>query len=134
MERANLLHWKLVDAKASFLAASGATPHNNAHIDLFAEMKKEFIIYEMKSVNEESTNLLSQVRKAVSQLYEYRFIYARPDARLCIVTNQGVSKENEWILSYLEKDRSIAYEWTDDFVDFNSNPQSKALTGVFAPN
>lgn len=133
MERANLLHWKLVDAKSSFLAARGATPYDNVHIDLFAAMKKEFIIYEMKSVNDESTNLLSQVRKAVSQLYEYRFIYARPDARLCIVTNQGVSKENEWLLSYLEKDRSIAYEWTDDFVDFNSNSQSKALTGVFAP-
>ena len=122
-----------VRSTSAFLAARGVTPYDNVHIDLFAEMKKEFIIYEMKSVDDKSTNLLSQVRKAVSQLYEYRFIYAKPDARLCIVTNQGVPKENEWLLSYLEKDRSIAYEWTDDFIDFNSHPQSKNLTGVFAP-
>jgi len=133
LERANLLHWKLVDAKASFLAKLGATPYDNAHIDLFAEMKSEFIIYEMKSVHDDSANLLAQVRKAVAQLYEYRFIYAKPDARLCIVTNRAVCKANEWLLSYLEQDRSIAYAWTEDFVHFSAHPQSKALTGVFAP-
>lgn len=133
IERANLIHWKLVDAKASFLSDLGASPHDNIHIDLFTQLQKDFIIYEMKSVNDTSTNLLGQIRKAVSQLYEYRFIYAKPDARLCLVTNQGISKADAWLLKYLESDRSIAYEWTDDFKNFQSNPASKGLLGAFAP-
>ena len=132
LERANAIHWKLVDAKSTFVSALGVTPYDNVHIDLFAEKDHELIIYEMKSVNDESTNLLSQVRKAVSQLYEYRFIYAKPKAQLCIVTNQGISKANRWLLDYLEKDRSIAYEWTDDFKNFQSLAQSKVITGKFA--
>ena len=132
LERANAIHWKLVDGKSLFVSALGATPHDNVHIDLFAEKGKDLIIYEMKSVNDESTNLLAQVRKAVSQLYEYRFIYAKPNARLCIVTNQGISKANKWLLDYLETDRTIAYEWTDDFKHFQSQSRSKTITGKFA--
>lgn len=132
LERANAIHWKLVDGKSMFVSALGTTPRDNVHIDLFAERGSDLIIYEMKSVNDESTNLLSQVRKAVSQLYEYRFIYAKPDATLCIVTNQGISKANQWLLDYLETDRSIAYEWTDDFKSFQSQTRSKIITGKFA--
>lgn len=132
LERANAIHWKLVDGKSMFVSTLGAIPHDNVHIDLFAEKGKDLIIYEMKSVNDGSTNLLSQIRKAVSQLYEYRFIYAKPEAKLCIVTNQGISKANKWLLDYLETDRAIAYEWTDDFKHFQSQSRSKAITGNFA--
>jgi len=132
LERANAIHWKLVDGKSMFVSALGATPHDNVHIDLFAEKGSDLIFYEMKSVNDESTNLLLQIRKAVSQLYEYRFIYAKPEAKLCIVTNQGISKANQWLLDYLETDRAIAYEWTDDFKHFQSQSRSKAITGKFA--
>jgi len=133
LERANAIHWKLVDGKSTFVSTLGATPHDNAHIDLFAEKDDELIIYEMKSINDDASNLLSQVRKAVAQLYEYRFIYGKPSANLCIVTNHGISRSNKWLLDYLEKDRLIAYEWTDDFKNFQSQTYSKAIAGKFAP-
>lgn len=131
-ERANQLHWKLVDSKSSQLTKLGLQPFENDHIDLYATVKEEIAIYEMKSVNIEGTNLITQVRKAVSQLYEYRYIFGQPEAKLSIVTNQGVSKNDEWLLSYLANDRKIAYEWTTDFINFESLDSSKALLGVFA--
>lgn len=132
LERANQTHWKLVDGKSAFLTGRGIVPQFNAHMDLFGESKGDFIIYEMKSVNDESSNLLSQVRKAVSQLYEYRFIYGM-QARLAIVTNKPVSKANQWLVDYLEKDRAIGYQWTEDFQAFNCGPGSEGLAGPFCP-
>lgn len=132
-ERANLIHWRLVDAKSSFLDARSLEPYANAHIDLYADDKGDVILYEMKSIDLESSNLLSQVRKAVSQLYEYRYIYEEPKARLCIVTNRGIAKKDHWMLDYLANNRSIAYEWTGDFANFECPDDAKSLLGSFAP-
>lgn len=133
LERANQIHWKLVDAKSSFLSNKGLPANEHPQIDLYTKTEEDFIFYEMKSVNENGSNLLSQVRKAVSQLYEYRYIYGEPSFRLCIVTNQGIATKDKWLLNYLEKDRAIAYEWTEDFHNFNSETGSKSITGSFAP-
>lgn len=132
LERANQIHWRLIDAKSSFLTSIGLTPKEHVQIDLFSENSNDFIFYEMKSVNDQSSNLLAQLRKAVSQLYEYRYIYGQPLARLCIVTNKGIPSKEKWLLDYLAKDRSIAYEWTEDFQNFQSNNDSKILTGCFS--
>lgn len=132
-ERANQIHWQLVDAKSSFLDGRKLAPYANAHIDLYAKDKDDVILYEMKSVAPEGTNLLSQIRKAVSQLYEYRYIYKEPNARLCIVTNHGIAKKDEWLLDYLAKDRAIAYEWTTDFVNFECRHDTALLLGSFSP-
>ena len=72
------------------------------------------------------------MRKAVSQLYEYRFIYGM-QARLAIVTNKPVSKSNQWLVDYLEKDRGIGYQWTEDFQAFSCGPGSEGLAGPFCP-
>lgn len=132
-ERANQTHWKLVDAKALFLNDRGFEPYENVHIDLYAAAKEDFIIYEMKSVNQDDKNLLSQIRKAISQLYEYRYIYAEPDARLSIVTNCKITNSDKWILDYLAKDRGIAYEWTEDFSNFKCSSAAASLLENFAP-
>lgn len=130
-ERANQIHWKLVDAKSLFLDARGFQPYENEHIDLYADANGDVILYEMKSVDPEGSNLLSQVRKAVAQLYEYRYIYEEPNARLCIVTNQGIAKRDGWLLDYLAKDRTIAYEWTDDFNTFEYRSDAASILGCF---
>lgn len=132
-ERANQIHWQLVDAKSSFLDDRELEPYANEHIDLYANNQGDVILYEMKSVAPGGINLLSQIRKAVSQLYEYRYIYEEPNARLCIVTNHGIAKKDEWLLDYLEKDRAIAYEWTDDFVHFECRHDAESLLGGFLP-
>jgi hypothetical protein len=132
-ERANQIHWKLIDAKSTFLDDRQLEPLANEHIDLFANDQGDIILYEMKSVNAESGNLLAQVRKAVSQLYEYRFIYNEPAAKLCIVTNHKIAKEDDWLIDYLSKDRLIAYEWTTDFQNFECSARSRKILGDFVP-
>jgi len=132
-ERANQTHWRLVDAKSSFLDGRKFEPFANEHIDLYANDRGDVILYEMKSVAPEGVNLLSQIRKAVSQLYEYRYIYEEPNARLCIVTNHGIAKKDEWLLDYLAKDRAIAYEWTVDYVHFECHHDAASLLGGFSP-
>jgi len=132
-ERANQIHWNLIDSKSSFLDARKLEPRANEHIDLFADDQGDVILYEMKSVDSESGNLLSQIRKAVAQLYEYRYIYEQPDARLCIVTNHEITKKDDWLLDYLSQDRLIAYEWTADFQNFECSDRSRKILGDFVP-
>lgn len=133
LERANQIHWQLVNAKSTYLDARGYEPYENEHIDVYADAKGDVILYEMKSLNPEGNNLLPQVRKAVAQLYEYRYIFEEPKARLCIVTNQGIAKKDEWLLDYLIKDRSIAYEWTEDFINFQCRNDASSLLGSYSP-
>jgi hypothetical protein len=133
IEWANLAHWKLVISKSSYLRTEKkAGTSNNKHIDLFAERGEDHIIYEMKSVDPQGTNLEAQVRKAVSQLYEYRYRYHKPNAFLCIVTNYKMP-EGHWLADYLANDRHIAYEWTEDFETFSCDACSGKLLGPFSP-
>lgn len=129
-ERANHTHWKLVAAKSAFLATKGLPAFENPQVDLFSRAGSDVVMYEMKSVA--SSNLHAQARKAISQLYEYRYIFSEPSARLCIVTNTPISKADAWLVDYLAKDRLIAYEWTEDFSQFQCEKSSVPLLGPFA--
>jgi len=130
-ERANHAHWNLVTAKASYLEGNGWPAYENEHIDLYTKSGRDTVIYEMKSVT--ANNLLPQVRKAIAQLYEYRFIFSVPSAKLCVVTNTPPQKSDLWLIDYLAKDRLIAYEWTEDFMKFHCHRASKRLLAQFAP-
>lgn len=132
-ERANQIHWRLIDAKSAFLDARKLEPYANEHIDLYVNDQGEVILYEMKSIAPGGTNLLAQIRKAVSQLYEYRYLYEAPDARLCIVTNHAIAEKDAWLLDYLAKDRGIAYEWTEDFAHFECRLDTASILGNFSP-
>lgn len=130
-EKANQIHWQLIDAKSSFLNTAGLESFENKHIDLFSRKDDQTILYEMKSITASGSNTVPQVRKAISQLYEYRYIFNEPKARLCIVTNSELKNENAWIANYLSKDRMIAYEWTEDFVNFSCPKNAEPLLGEF---
>lgn len=133
IDRANLLHWKLIDFKASFLNGRGYEYSSNQHIDLFTTDKDSPALYEMKSIADNGINAIAQIRKAISQLYEYRYIYNLTNAKLCIVTNYDIGKEQKWVEDYLNKDRHIAYEWTENFKTFNCSTKSNKLLGNLAP-
>lgn len=130
-DRANHIHWNLVTAKSIFLNNRGWPAIENEYIDLYSHSKEDFIIYEMKSISNE--NMKSQIRKSVSQLYEYRYVFSAPKAKLCIVTNTEIREKDIWLADYLANDRKIAYEWTADFEVFYSTPNSKKILGNFAP-
>ena len=133
LERAKLLHWKLVDGKAKALIRAGIEPATLGPIDLFAKKEAELVFYEMKSIASSGENFQSQIRKAISQLYEYRYLAKEPSARLCIVTSSEIPKDLSWMKAYLPADRLVAYEWTSDFDKFQADESSRKILGGFSP-
>lgn len=129
LERANLNHQRLVDCTAARLFERGVQPIQNGVIDLYGELGSDRIIFEMKTVHEQ--NYGSQIRKAVSQLYEYRFVHEFHGSRLCIVTNALPGFPAPWIESYLADDREIAVLQTPDFLTLMPLARSQDLIGPF---
>jgi hypothetical protein len=111
-QRANLIHKVLLEKLYTYLEKCGAKPYENEHIDLFAKLpSNEKYVFEVKSLN--SDNLLSQTRKGVSQLYEYRYRYQDIigyDVKLCLVFPYEPTSI-PWLQEYLCKDREIAVIW-----------------------
>ena len=77
-------------------------------IDLAVRLDRDYI-FEMKSTTEQ--NIRSQVRKGMSQLYEYRYFQNLPFAKLILVVENPLSASHSWMLEYLENDREIYIVW-----------------------
>ena len=68
-EKARRGHKELVNLMADKIKAAGGTPKDNPKtVDVFTELGGRRYYFEMKTVNR--VNLLSQVRRGISQLYE----------------------------------------------------------------
>lgn len=123
-QRANLSHKVLLEKLHNYLESQGATPFENEHIDLFAELpSKDKYVFEVKSIT--VNNLLSQTRKGVSQLYEYRYRYQHVigyDVNLFLVYPQE-PVVIPWLQEYLCTDRHIGIIWFDenDQIQFSEN-------------
>ena len=123
-QRANLSHKILLEKLHGYLESQGATPYENEHIDLFAELpSKDKYVFEVKSIT--VNNLLSQTRKGVSQLYEYRYRYQDIigyDVNLFLVYPQEPIAI-PWLQKYLCTDRHIGIIWFDenDQIQFSEN-------------
>lgn len=113
-QRRSLAHKRLVAGMADCLRAKGATPLENPHIDLVGKIPDDgTFLFEMKSGGE---NLLDQIRKGISQLYEYKYRYRAQisgDVRLCLVLTKRPD-EIPWIEDYLFADRGISLCWLDE--------------------
>lgn len=113
-QRRNLEHKILVEKVDSILRSIGASPMENEHIDVYADIPSDgAFIFEVKSGGE---NILEQVRKGLSQLYEYRFRYKNllnPDLHLCMVL-PSEPMEIPWIIEYLCNDRKICLCWFEE--------------------
>lgn len=111
-QKSNLNHKVILQQLEEYLENKGCDPVENEHIDLFAEIPGDGkFLFEVKSAT--SSNLLSQTRKGVSQLYEYRFRYQEQigyDVSLCLVFPKKPD-EIDWIEEYLCKDRNIGVIW-----------------------
>lgn len=108
-ERANIIHEMLVNTMSKKVLDHNLKPLNNALIDLFVTEGDSSVIFEMKSIH--NSNECSQIRKAISQLYEYRFIHNMTNAELCIVLNKKPIET--WIIEYVVRDRNILICWLD---------------------
>lgn len=115
-QRANLHHKVLLEKLYSYLKERGIEAQENEHIDLFAQfpINGEKFIFEVKSTNKD--NLLSQARKGISQLYEYRFRYQNKigyDVILCLVFPHEPTVIS-WLQEYICLDRKIGIIWFDE--------------------
>ncbi len=108
-ERANTTHEKLTNLVASQLRKHGSVPRQNQFIDLAATIREDLFIFEVKSTTPK--NIREQVRRGVSQLYEYRYIQRAPTAKLVLVLQNPLPIELRWMNEYLSEDRGILPVW-----------------------
>jgi hypothetical protein len=109
-EKANREHTRILARLASLLRYKGYSVFENTFIDLYADANGQQYIFEVKSNN--ARNALSQIRKAIAQLYEYRYRSHMLDAVLCIVLQEKPLQE--WIIDFLLNDRGILLCWLVD--------------------
>jgi hypothetical protein len=103
LERANIQHFLLEERICKLCRAQGLAPMSNKHVDLVVDARDTSIIFEMKSCGPSA--IRSQLRRAISQLLEYRFLYReklRPEVVLCAVIERKPQGRLTWLISYLE--------------------------------
>ena len=54
------------------------------------------------------------MRRAISQLYEYRYLQNKPSAKLVVVIENPPPKDKEWLVEYVIKDRQLFIAWDGD--------------------
>jgi len=127
LERAQNAHQRLVNLVAARVRELNVLPTSNGYIDLAANIDGVPTIFEMKSNNPKNSK--SQLRKGVSQLYEYRYLQNAPEAKLVLVLEGPLPSKHQWMGAYLEADRGIALLW-DGNDELNGSAESKALIGL----
>jgi len=127
-QKSNLSHKLILQQLDEYLRKLGAVPFENEHIDLFANIPADGnFLFEVKSLSYE--NLLSQTRKGLSQLYEYRYRYKNEvgdDVTLCLVFPREPN-DIDWLQEYLCIDRKIAVLWFAENGDLNFTNECENL-------
>jgi hypothetical protein len=127
-QRSNLSHKLTLQLLDEYLRNLGAIPFENEHIDLYAQIPSDGkFLFEVKSLSNE--NLLSQTRKGLSQLYEYRFRYKQEigdDVTLCLVFPREPN-DIDWLQEYLCVDRKIAVLWFEENGELNFTNECKQM-------
>ncbi len=111
-EKANREHARILSMLAALIRLKGYEAFENTFIDLYSSSPDNTFIFEVKSNN--ARNTLSQIRKAIAQLYEYRYRSKATNAILCIVLQQRPPQA--WVEDYLLHDREILMCWLVDDV------------------
>lgn len=109
-ERRNVIHALMVSRLLEWLqdCSEASEVGDSQHIDLWAKLPDgRVFIFEVKSGGD---NIFEQIRKGISQLYEYRYRYSKKfgefkQAKLCLVLPSDPLIE--WIADYLCRDRII---------------------------
>ena len=112
LERAVKSHDLLTNLVASKIRDYGEIPRCNNLVDVAARIDGIPYIFEIKSSSE--MNARTQVRRGISQLYEYRYLQSIPDAKLVLVIEKPLPKECEWMSDYIIHDRNILFVWDGD--------------------
>lgn len=101
-ERASQAHHTLERIMAEGARAQGFEPRYNQQIDLFFRTPHRTVLAEMKSSRH--TNLHAQIRRGISQLFEYEFLFAEllgADVTKVLVVEVQPLENRQWIIDYL---------------------------------
>lgn len=129
-DRATASHRMLTNMMARKIREAGAVPKRNRLIDLSARLYGRVYLFEMKSTTE--VNTLEQIRRGVSQLYEYRYIHQIGDAKLVLVIENPLPGNVMWLIKYLIDDRDIFLVWDGDRRTFKCpSPSRSELRFIF---
>lgn len=108
-ERATTGHESLVKLMAERLRQRGAVPKANRYIDLSARWEGSDYLFEMKSTTDDNPH--AQIRRGLSQLYEYRYIQNVQKAKLVLVVENPLPRKLGWVKHYLIADRGVLLVW-----------------------
>jgi hypothetical protein len=111
-ERAANSHRILTNLVATQIRGVGAIPRRNRFIDLLARIENKVYLFEMKSTTDR--NYHAQIRRGISQLFEYRYIQHIPAPILVLVTEQRPPRALRWIVDYLVDSLGILLAWDGD--------------------
>jgi hypothetical protein len=117
----------LTNLVAEKVRSAGAIPKRNPYIDLSAVVNDDLFLFEMKSTT--TANAHGQIRRAISQLYEYRFIQQVPDARLVIVIENPLPRNLGWLLDFVVTDRNLGIVWDGDGRNLHCSESQHAQLG-----
>jgi hypothetical protein len=112
-ERGNKSHYMLEEMLVTLAKSLGCSPKNNQHIDVFFETTAGTVLAEIKSCTD--NNFHSQVRKGISQLFEYRFLNRslfRSEVTMLLLVETTPPKEKMWLVDYLLS-LGIVLAWKD---------------------
>jgi hypothetical protein len=82
---------------------------------------RDLYLFEMKSTSD--ANAHGQIRRAISQLYECRYLQEVPSAKLVIVIENPPPQEKRWIVDYVVKDRKLLIAWDGDRTNLDYPPE-----------
>jgi hypothetical protein len=132
-ERANQSHYVIEEAIVERIKKLGYEPKSNSNIDVFFTCDNGSLIIEAKSCTE--NNMHAQIRKGVSQLFEYRYLYSdelSAPIHLALAIETQPSPEKKWLPKYLET-IGIILVWLDPASNrlCTQSQIPKMLTGIF---
>ncbi|WP_110515757.1 hypothetical protein [Herpetosiphon llansteffanensis] len=110
-EKSNLSHRNILKIISDKLLVYGLEPKFNNFIDLCCLYPNK-LLFEIKSCRLD--NIIEQIRKGISQLYEYRYRHQELDkANLILVLEMKPSGDFLWLIKYLVIDRNINLCWLE---------------------
>jgi hypothetical protein len=107
LEKSSKNHQKILNRLASILKQQGLKLEDSKYIDLTFKTRGARYVFEVKSCR--SDNVVSQIRRGVAQIYEYRFLMLDEERNIKLFLVLGIEPPKQPIdfLKYLEEDRNI---------------------------
>lgn len=132
LERATGAHLRLERVLARILRDEGRAPQCSRVIDMCADIDDTLLLVEIKSCN--SRNVHSQIRRGLSQLLEYEFVYGgqlRLNVLKLLVIETAPPPNKRWLIEYLAS-LGITVAWKDNHHDrlITTAPLPHTLKGI----